>query len=89
MTTLSGGDIRDEPVPQKKPAGIEKVDKIENRGVTGEQEDHVRRRESRQWGAKATNPVPSGSGMRTRRIGLANIWTTACIHLIIWSRLTF
>jgi hypothetical protein len=39
--TLSGGDIRDEPVPRKEPAGMEEVNEIENRGVAGEREDHV------------------------------------------------
>jgi hypothetical protein len=34
--TLSGGDVRDEPVPRKEPAGMEEVNEIENRGVTGE-----------------------------------------------------
>jgi hypothetical protein len=41
VATLSGGDVGDKLVPQKEPVGMEKVDKIEHRGVMGEQEDHV------------------------------------------------
>jgi hypothetical protein len=40
-TTLSGGDVGDEPVPRKEPAGMKKIDEIKHRGVTEEQEDHV------------------------------------------------
>jgi hypothetical protein len=36
VATLSSGKVRDEPVPRKEPAGMKKIDKIENRGVAGE-----------------------------------------------------
>jgi hypothetical protein len=40
-TILSRGNVGDEPVPRKEPAGMEKVDEIKHRGVAGEREDHV------------------------------------------------
>jgi hypothetical protein len=33
---LGCGDKREEPVPRKEPAGVEKVDEVKNRGITQE-----------------------------------------------------
>jgi hypothetical protein len=52
--TLSRGHKREEPVPQKEPAGMEKVDNVEHRGVARESHCCIEGR----WGGKATTLGP-------------------------------